>query len=147
MTGYDEKADIWSLGILCYEMLVGHKPFSGDSMMQLFYKVKQGTYSLPIDVSEEAFSFINGMLHKDPNKRVSATQLLKHEFLIKNVQQFKHIDVRKMPGILLKGEIINVNSGKDKMTGNLHETVWISQMQPHYQYASPGVMSNIQKGY
>ena len=113
MTGYDKKADIWSLGIVCYEMLVGHMPFSGDSMMQLFYKVKQGTYSLPIDVSEEVFSFINGMLQKDPNKRLSVSQLLKHDFLIKNVKQFKHIDVRKIPGISLEGEIINVNSGKD----------------------------------
>ena len=52
-SGYDEKADIWSLGTLCYEMLVGHMAFSANSMEELYQKVKQGTYTLPSNLSEE----------------------------------------------------------------------------------------------
>ena len=142
MTGYDEKADIWSLGALCYEMLVGHVAFSGSSMQELFQKVKQGTYSLPTNVSEEIFSFINGMLQKDPNKRLSASQLLKHDFLVKNVKQFKRIDVNKIPGILLPNGVMNVNSGKDKTGNNLYETVWDIFMQQ--MKANPQVV-NVQR--
>ena len=77
--GYDEKADIWSLGTLCYEMLVGHMAFCGSSMQELYQKVKQGTYSLPTNLSKEVVSFINGMLQYDSTKRLTCE-------LVKNYQ-------------------------------------------------------------
>ena len=137
--GYDEKADIWSLGTLCYEMLVGHMAFCGSSMQELFQKVRQGTYSLPTNLSKEVVSFINGMLQKDPNKRLSASQLLKHEFLVKNVKQFQPMDVRKVPGTVTGG-MINLNSNSGVKGGNLGQTVWDIFNQPgiNQQPARPG---------
>ena len=120
--GYDEKVDIWSLGTLCYEMLVGHMAFCGNSMQELSQKVKQGTYSLPTNLSKEVISFIDSMLQTDPNKRLSARDLLKHDFLVKNVKQFQPIDVRKIQG-MVSGGVINVNSNSGKK-GNLTQTVW-----------------------
>ena len=131
-TGYDEKADIWSLGALCYEMLVGHVAFSGTSMQDLCQKVKQGNYSLPTNISEEVFSFINGMLQKDPNKRLSTHDLLKHNFLVKSVKQFKPIDTRKIAGMIGPGGVMNVNSGKANQGAKLHETVWDIFMMPSF---------------
>ena len=90
--GYDEKADIWSLGTLCYEMLEGHLTFGAQSIEELYEKVKNGTYSLPLNSSKEVVSFINGMLKYDPNNRLSAEELLKHDFLVKNVKDFTPID-------------------------------------------------------
>ena len=122
--GYDEKVDIWSLGTLCYEMLVGHMAFCGHSMQELSQKVKQGTYSLPTNLSKEVISFIDSMLQTDPNKRSSAKDLLKHDFLVKNVKQFQPIDVRKIQG-MVSGGVINVNSNSNSgKTGNLTQTVW-----------------------
>ena len=122
--GYDEKVDIWSLGTLCYEMLVGHMAFCGHSMQELSQKVKQGTYSLPTNLSKEVISFIDSMLQTDPNKRSSARDLLKHDFLVKNVKQFQPIDVRKIQG-MVSGGVININSNSNSgKTGNLTQTVW-----------------------
>ena len=129
-TGYDEKADIWSLGCLCYEMLVGHIAFSGASMQELGQKVKQGTYSLPTNISEEVFSFINGMLQNDPNKRLSTHDLLKHNFLVKNVKQFKPLDVRKIAGMIGPGGVMKINTKGENKGANLHQTVWDIFMQP-----------------
>jgi serine/threonine protein kinase len=137
--GYDEKADIWSLGCLCYEMLVGHVAFSGTSMQELNQKVKQGNYSLPTNISEEVFSFINGMLQKDPNKRLSTHELLKHNFLVKNVRQFKPLDVRKIGAMLGPGGVMNVNSGSSSKAANLHETVWDIFLQPVITPPSIGI--------
>ena len=120
--GYDEKVDIWSLGTLCYEMLVGHWAFCGSSIQELSQKVKQGKYSLPTNLSKEVVSFINSMLQTDPNKRLIARDLLKHDFLVKNVKQFQPIDVRKISG-MVSGGVININSNLD-IKENLTQTVW-----------------------
>jgi len=109
-TGYNETVDIWSLGTLCYEMVVGHMAFSGASMEELYQKVKNGTYSLPLTLSKELVSFINGMLQQDPQKRLTAAQLLNHEFLKKHPSQFHPIDTRKIPGTLGPGGIIKMKT-------------------------------------
>ena len=131
--GYDEKADIWSLGTLCYEMLVGHMAFCGSSMQELFQKVRQGTYSLPTNLSKEVVSFINVMLQKDPNKRMSAKDLLKHDFLVKNVKQFQPMDVRKVPGTV-NGGMISINSNSNNKQ-NITQTVWDI-------FNNPGIYNN-----
>ena len=47
MLGYDQKADIWSLGTICYEMIIGKSAFDSKSMQELINKVQSGTYSVP----------------------------------------------------------------------------------------------------
>ena len=107
--GYNEQVDIWSLGTICYEMLVGHKPFNGASMNELFEKVKAGRYSLPLTLSKEVVSFINGMLQQDLNKRYTAYQLLNHDFLVKHPSQFHSVDVKEI-GSIGPGGVINMKS-------------------------------------
>ena len=79
------------------------------------------------------------MLQKDPSKRLSASQLLKHEFLVKNVKQFQPMDVRKVPGTVTGG-MINLNSNSGVKGGNLGQTVWDIFNQPgiNQQPARPG---------
>jgi calcium-dependent protein kinase len=42
---YDEKCDIWSLGVILYILLCGYPPFFANSEMEVLKKVKMGTYS------------------------------------------------------------------------------------------------------
>lgn len=107
--GYDEKADIWSLGVLCHEMLVGHMTFDGKNNEEIYQKVREGTYSLPLDsLKKEEVSFINGMLQSDPNRRLSAEELLNHNFLVKDVKQFEPIDHNQIQG-KISGDQMNIN--------------------------------------
>ena len=132
--GYDQKVDIWSLGTLCYEMLVGRNPFMGTSMQDVFNKVKLGTYPLPTNLSREVVFFIEAMLQKDPNKRLGCKELLQHDFLTKNVKQFHTMDVRTIPGVVAQqGGLININSGanNNQKIKNLGETVWDIFIQPN----------------
>ena len=86
--GYDEKADIWSLGTICYEMLMGKSAFEAESMDELVNKINNGKYSLPTYFSNETLSFINCMLKYDQKKRKSAEQLSIHPFLAKSYRLF-----------------------------------------------------------
>ena len=95
LIGYDEKADIWSLGTVCYELLIGHEIFNAQTMVDLIRKVENGNYHVPTNISKEVVSFLNGMLQYSAKNRLSADELSKHAFLTKNVKDFKKMDLRK----------------------------------------------------
>ena len=107
--GYDEKADIWSLGSICYEMIIGKSPFDSKSLKQLINKVKKGKYYLPTYLSKEVISFINGMLKYDLKKRLSADLLYKHEFL--------NLPYNKLTRI-------NLGKSRDELELDINKSIW-----------------------
>ena len=103
--GYDEKADIWSLGTLCYQMLTGNYTFNAYNMKELVSKIEEGTYKVPTNLSKEAISFLSAMLKYDPNKRLSADNLYHHPFLNKNPNNFEHFNISQMSSKIYEGEL------------------------------------------
>ena len=94
--GYDQKADIWSLGAICYEMLIGRAAFDAEDMEDLVNKIETGKYKVPTTLSKEVVSFLNGMLQYNPNVRLDINQLANHQFLTKNIKEFHSIDLRQV---------------------------------------------------
>ena len=78
---YDEKVDIWSLGLLCYEMLFGENLLNQNNNI---YNKKSININIPQNISLKAQTFLLSMLQKNGNKRLSATELLNHEFIKNN---------------------------------------------------------------
>ena len=90
--GYDEKVDIWSIGTICYELLIGKPLFDTQNYGELLRQVESGAYIVPKNVSREVVSFINSMLLKDSKMRLSAGELRKHPFLTNNVSTFTKME-------------------------------------------------------
>lgn len=60
--GHGYEVDLWSLGILIYEMLSGEVPFTGATTYALYSRVLKGEFEMPSYFSAEAKSLVSGML-------------------------------------------------------------------------------------
>lgn len=95
---YDEKCDIWSIGVIMYAMLTGKPPFFGASDEEVIERVKIGKF--PKDrkklllnfiwivleekgISKEAQDLIEKMLTFNPEYRVSAREAISHPWIQK----------------------------------------------------------------
>ena len=142
-TGYNEKVDIWSLGTLCYEMIVGHSPFMGANFKELYHNVKEGNYTLPMSLSKEIVDFIDSMLKQDPNQRFDTSQLMNHKFLVNPVSTFHAADIRSLKATYLPGGLINMKSNQPKAVNyaNTNLNTWniwgIFNEQEFYQNPTP----------
>jgi serine/threonine protein kinase len=107
--GYNQSADIWSIGTVCYEMLIGKPAFDAEDMTDLINKVENGSYKIPTTMSYEIVSFLNGMLQYSAKQRLTAAQLYRHDFLNKDVKQFKKINLEAISDRVSSG-MIDVNA-------------------------------------
>ena len=144
--GYTEKVDIWSLGTLCYEMIMGYSPFRATNMQELYQKVKKGNYILPSNLSEEIVSFINSMLQQDDEERADADELMNHKFLVNDVSTFHAVDVRSIEASYIPGGMLNMKSKQPKVVNNINNdfNLWGIFTQPDLYYGSAQPQAPIQ---
>ena len=98
LQGYNEKADVWSLGTVFYNLLTGKRIFTAKTKEEFFQKVESGDYVVPINKNfyKESISFLNCMLQYDPEDRISVQNLAQHDFITKNIKSFVQADLSQI---------------------------------------------------
>lgn len=83
---YDHNADLWALGCILYEINTGNPPFHTNNLYQLIDMIVNGQVKWPKTMSPVFKNFLQGLLVKDANKRLTWPELAQHEFVKNGVK-------------------------------------------------------------
>ena len=91
---YDFSVDIWSLGILLYELIMGHSPFRSKSKKDRNIMIKIKKHDLVFDkdknISKECIDLINRLLDVNPETRLKIKDIFEHPFILANENKIKN---------------------------------------------------------
>ncbi len=140
--GYEKSIDIWSLGILLYEMIHGYCPFNSNNNNKnnsILNKIINENFKIKKDISNECKDLIYKMLEKDYKKRINIEQILNHQFMIKNKKNIQKYIIQ----INEKEKLFNTNIEMKKI--KKFSSNFLNKNDNNYLSASKGYFNNIFK--
>lgn len=128
--GHDTSVDIWSLGVLLFEFLAGHAPFSGSSQDELFQNIKKLKINWPNDFPPLAKNLVTKILKLNPKERITIDEILSHSWFEKN-PPLKPVltNITTDPKAILESHLINISP--EKVVDQIMDIIGISSNGVH----------------
>ncbi|CAH1130031.1 unnamed protein product [Ceutorhynchus assimilis] len=79
---HDEKVDLWSLGVLCFEFLCGKPPFEATSYTDTYRRISKGYFNFPSHIPKGAQDLIRALMKVNPDERLRLESVLKHPWIL-----------------------------------------------------------------
>ena len=87
---YDEKVDIWGIGVLIFELVFGYPPFTSNFNEDRFNNIKEGKINWPKDLNDmDVKDLIEKILKVNPKDRISLDEMEKHRWLNDTYKKMK----------------------------------------------------------
>lgn len=104
---HGKAADVWAVGVTLYCMIFGNCPFIGDCLQDTYDKIVSSPLELPRDMDFELSDLFQGLLCKDPKRRVTLNTVAEHPWVVRMDGPLPHFSCRcKSRTIGAKTEII-----------------------------------------
>lgn len=81
---YDDKVDVWALGVLTYELIVNSPPFEEDSKDSTYKRIVSGDLKFPDTISSDAQDLIRKLLRHRAKDRISLQDVKRHPWILKH---------------------------------------------------------------
>ncbi|XP_048689819.1 aurora kinase C isoform X2 [Caretta caretta] len=78
---HDEKVDLWCIGVLCYELLVGQPPFESSTHTETYRRITKVDLQFPPFMSEGSRDLISKLLRHNPAERLPLQAVLEHPWV------------------------------------------------------------------
>ena len=126
---YDSKVDLWSIGIILYELLSGHRPYHATSLIELINIITKEPLEYPKKIfSNSIKSLISGLLELNPEKRFDIQKVLLNEYVKKNcsnklIETYCQEDLNNFEStysIIIIEDALEIKSLKSILNSNLN---------------------------
>lgn len=81
---YDQTVDVWALGVLMYELLMGSPPFEESTKEMTYKRIMKVDIEFPQTMSLDAQNLIKRILSTDPRSRLSLRDIKRHPWILRN---------------------------------------------------------------